>query len=42
MKKLKHKVVKIVRKSRRAISVIDRAKRSLEFVGEGMRLAISY
>lgn len=42
MKRLKHKVVKIVRKSRRAISVIDRAKRSLEFVKEGMRLAISY
>jgi len=42
MKRLKHKVAKIVRKSRRAISVIDRARKGLEFLKEGIRLAISY
>lgn len=40
MKRLKHKVVRILRKSRRAISVLDRAKRGLEFVKEGMRQVI--
>lgn len=33
---------KIVRKSRRAVSVLDRARKGLEFMKEGMRLSISY
>lgn len=42
MKKLKRKVMRILSKSRRAISVLDRARKGLKFVKEGMRLAISY
>ena len=44
MKRLKHKVVRIVRKSRRVIAVcaIDRARRGLEFMKPGIRLAISF
>ncbi len=42
MKKLKRKVVRILRKSRCAVSVLDRARKGLEYVKEGMRLAISF
>ena len=44
MKRLKRKLARIFRKPRRAVSVLDRARKGnkLEFVRPGMRLAISY
>ena len=42
MKRLKRKVVRIVMKSRSVIAVcaVDRARKGLEFVKKGMRLAL--